>query len=146
MVARSAPNALTLLLSKCRLRSSWEVLLRSYELKGTSRELRAAGRDPERTHATPVMHARQCQRWCKGMSHRDSPGVLPVQHACPSGVASGRTAVVGMNNRFRHTPTMLGHAVPKMPVRVSHFWQTTKRQPALYFVRCGYRRYRTQKG
>ena len=37
MVARSARNALTLLLSKCRLRSSWEVLLRSYELKGTSR-------------------------------------------------------------------------------------------------------------
>ncbi len=40
MVARLARNALTLLLSKCRLRRSWEVLLRSYELKGTSRELR----------------------------------------------------------------------------------------------------------
>ena len=64
MVARSAPNALTLLLSKCRLRRSWEVLLRSYELKGTSRELR--GPQFSREHnATPVMHARQCQRWCR---------------------------------------------------------------------------------
>jgi hypothetical protein len=55
MVARSAPNALTLLLSKCRLRRSWEVLLRSYELKGTSRELRGAGRHPSFRENTTLL-------------------------------------------------------------------------------------------
>ena len=68
MVARLARNALTLLLSKCRLRSSWEVLLRSYELKGTSRELRGAGPPIfERTqrysrHARASMPAKDADR------------------------------------------------------------------------------------
>jgi hypothetical protein len=128
MVARLARNALTLLL-KCRLRSSWEVLLRSYELKGTSRELRSAlDVTPifERTqrysrHARASMPAKVCRsplligalfiRECGGlMQYLD---VERSRHMVTLAQASSKRVVQAMFTKWWGEPVTVGSRGPQ---------------------------------